>query len=550
MVFLGQPKGGPKVFTREATGLVREVSIWDAFWFNNWTTGGPATTIIWMSTYPVWFPKANLVLALIITAIYSGFVGSMYVLIMVTMPRSGTDYVFVSRSLSPAIGLAFSLEMIFWIMMINSYNVYATFSVLSQALYSIGAMTGQFGLVSAWGAISGNTAAVLAIGLMIYLGCIAIVIFGLRRYMRFQLIATILSVIGLAIIFVAGAIYTNQDFVSNFNSVFGSMAASRDPYHDVINLAVSLGYTPPSGFDWNQTITVSALWYLISLAPMASAWMGGEIKKASNVKSQFIAMVGGQYFTMFLAAILVEIWLKLFSTDWLAALGYLTINYPNKVPTWLAGASPYFVLPWINVTLNNAVLATIVSIAFIMQVLLFITPLIIAASRHIFAWSFDRIIPTKLSEVNERVHSPVLAVLVIGAMTMLGYVFTVYTTYLNFAVGAVLGWMFALVLISVAAIVFMWRRKDIYQLSIVSKLKFAGIPLMPLLGILSLGSMLAMISYYVGPLSFTVGGFTNTVVEISFALFVIGIVGYYVSKTWQTRRGIPLELVFKEIPPE
>ncbi|MFI5449826.1 MAG: APC family permease [Candidatus Bathyarchaeia archaeon] len=547
---MGQPKGGPKVFTREATGLVRDVSIWDAFWFNNWTTGGPATTIIWMSTYPVWFPKADLVLALVITAIYSGFVGSMYVLIQTTMPRSGSDYVFVSRTLSPAIGLAFSLEMIFWLMMINSYNVYATFSVLSQALYSIGAMTGQFGLVSAWGAISGNSAGVLAVGLIIYLACITLVVFGIRRYMRFQMIATIISVIGLAIIFVAGIIYTNQNFVTNFNNVFSPMAGSPDPYHDVVNLATSAGYTPPSGFDWNQTVTVSALWYLISIAPMASSWMGGEIKKASSVKSQFIAMVGGQYFTMFLAAILVEIWLKLFTKDWLAAVGYLTINAPSKIPTWLAGASPYFVLPWINVTLNNAVLAAIVSIAFVVQVLLFITPLIIAASRHIFAWSFDRIIPTKLSEVNERVHSPVLAVLVIGVMTMLGYVFTVYTTYLNFAVGAVLGWMLALVIVSAAAIAFMWRRKDIYQLSVVSKLKLAGIPVMPLLGILSLGSMLIMIYYYVGPLAFTVGGFTNTTLEISFALFVIGIVGYYCAKAIQTRRGLPLELVFKEIPPE
>ncbi len=82
------------------------------------------SSLLWLSVYPIWFPKADIVLALVLTAVYSTFVGAMYALNVLVMPRSGSDYVFVSRTLSGAIGLGFSLNLVFWIMMINAWNVY------------------------------------------------------------------------------------------------------------------------------------------------------------------------------------------------------------------------------------------------------------------------------------------------------------------------------------------------------------------------------------------------------------------------------------------
>jgi APA family basic amino acid/polyamine antiporter len=491
-------------------------------------------------------------MALVLTAFYSTFVGAMYAMNVLVMPRSGSDYVFVSRTLSPSLGLAFSLNLIFWIMMINAWNVYLTFAFVSQTMYSLGAMTGSMSLLSAWGAISESQLGILVVGLLLYGVCTALVIIGLRRFMQsFQRIVTVLFVISTVIVIVGAVIYTNQDFIMRFNTSFSPLSGSTDPYHDIINLATSLGYTQATGTDWNQTITVSVLWWLISLWPMSSAWIGGEVKQASSAKAQFLAMSGGQWFTDLACAFFILIWYKIFDKNWLAALGYVALNYPDKIPGWLAGAAPYWQVAWVNIWLGNPWIAGLVSISWILQAIILLPPLINACSRHLFAWSFDRVVPAKLCEVSDRWGSPIYAIAVIGIVTIIGYVFTVYTTYLNFAAGGPLGVLWSLVIVAIATLVFKWRRKAIFDASVASKAKLGGIHLHPIVGLLAVGTVLSMMYYYLGPLNSQIlGGFAVLITEGSMAALAIGIVGYFVSKSIQAKRGIPLELVFRQIPPE
>ena len=541
----------PKVFTRDATGLVRGISVWDAFWYNNWTAGGPFSSMLWLSIYTVWFPNADLVLALVITAVFTTFIGAMYSLMVVVTPRSGSDYVFVSRTLWPALGLAFSVNLVFWLMMINAWNVYLTFAFLSQSVYSLGAMIGSVSLMSAWGAVSGSTTGILIVGLIIYVISTLLVSFGMSRYMRtFQRVLNYSFFVSLVIILGAVVYYSRTDFISHYNTVFSGLSGSSDPYHDIFSLAQGLGWTASTGFDWNQTITVAVLYWFISLWPMSSAWTGGEIKQASSVKAQFVAMSGGQWFTVLVCALYVHFWLDKFDKSWLGALGYIALNFPSKVPTYLQGAAPYWQLPWVNILINNVPLAFIVSVSWVLQCVAVITPLIVACSRHLFAWSFDRVVPSKMSEVSERFSSPILSVLVIGVITLIGYVFTVYTTFLNFSVGGPVGVMWSMLIISIASIVFMWRKKEMYQTSSLSRSKGSR-ALMPLMGLLSLGTIIMMLYYYLGPLNVQIiGGYASWVTEATVAIFVIGIAGYYVAKAVQSKRGVPLELVFGQLPPE
>jgi hypothetical protein len=145
----------------------------------------------------------------------------------------------------------------------------------------------------------------------------------------------------------------------------------------------------------------------------------------------------------------------------------------------------------------------------------------------------------------------VYAIVVIGVATIIGYVFTVYTTYLSFAVGGPLGVMWSLVIVAIATLIFKWRRKAIFDASVASKVKLAGLSLHPIIGLLAIGTVLSMMYYYLGPLNTQVlGGFAIPISEGSIVAFIIGIIGYYIAKFVQQKRGIPLELVFKQIPPE
>ena len=514
--------------------------------------GGPLSSLLWLSIYTVWFPNADIVMALLITAFYGTFIGGMYSLNVVAMPRSGSDYVFVSRTLLPAVGFGFSLILVVWIMMMNAWNTYLSFAFLSQTMYSIGAMTGSASLLSAWGAVSGSPLNTLITGVLIYIVSTVLVLFGLRRFMKyFGAGVNVLSIIGSVILIIFGLVYTNQDFIVRFNSTMSPLAGSPDPYHDIFKLAASLGYVQAVGYDWGQTLTVSVLWYLLITWPMASAWIGGEIKRANSARDQFLAMSGGQWFTCLACGVFIWFWFKIFDRNWLASLGYIALNHPDKIPAWLPGAAPYYQLAWVNILLGNVWLAAFVSAIWVLQAIYLISPLINGCSRHLFAWSFDRIVPSKLSDVSERWHSPILALCVIGVVTMIGYVFTVYTTYLNFAVGAPLGAMWAFLIVSIATVAFKWRRKDVYETSGLSRVKFAGLPVHTMLGVISVCLYVALISAYFGPLNpLVLGGVGISITEATAAIFIVAVVAYYVAKMIQEKRGVPLELVFKQIPPE
>jgi amino acid transporter len=235
----------------------------------------------------------------------------------------------------------------------------------------------------------------------------------------------------------------------------------------------------------------------------------------------------------------------------LNAVGYLALNYPNKVPAWFAGFSPYWAYGYLNFLIGNVPLAAIVSIAFILQISLAIAILIIATSRFLFAWSFDRIIPAKFAEVSERFSTPLAALIFGGILTMIGYSLTVYTSYLNFAVGAPLGIIWSLAIASFAALIFKWRKKEIYEKSTVSRLKLGNLPLQPVIAFIALVAAIFMIIEYLGPVNaLAVGGLGTLVTEMSFGVLAIGIAAYFIAQKVQASRGIDVRLAFVQIPPE
>src|SRR6187200_2213245 len=84
--------GGSGVFLRRATGLVREVGLFDAFVMN---TIGMKVVI------------GTLTMAFTLLWVYSEFAAA--------MPRSGGDYVFVSRALHPFVGWLMSFSQGAWL---------------------------------------------------------------------------------------------------------------------------------------------------------------------------------------------------------------------------------------------------------------------------------------------------------------------------------------------------------------------------------------------------------------------------------------------------
>src|SRR5208282_4547350 len=98
----------PKIFLREASGLLRSLTGFEgaliALSQLNFVMG-LMELYAWGS---VTVSSANYVLSMLVSVPLVSILGIMYVLFAIMMPRSGGDYVWVSRSLHPSLGLMIS----------------------------------------------------------------------------------------------------------------------------------------------------------------------------------------------------------------------------------------------------------------------------------------------------------------------------------------------------------------------------------------------------------------------------------------------------------
>jgi amino acid transporter len=96
-------------FARKATGFVREVKVRDAVIFNVL----PACPGLVMAVSVFWvlssFAQVNIYAAILITALCSFLISGAFGLLSQIMPRSGADYILISRSLHPALAIGSSI---------------------------------------------------------------------------------------------------------------------------------------------------------------------------------------------------------------------------------------------------------------------------------------------------------------------------------------------------------------------------------------------------------------------------------------------------------
>ena len=94
---------------------------------------------------------------------------------------------------------------------------------------------------------------------------------------------------------------------------------------------------------------------------------------------------------------------RTFGEEWLGAATFLANEAPDQYPL---PAFPFYFFFAAMLT-DSAILIAIMSISFVLAFFAALPPTFLIATRSLFAWSFDRILPDKVSEVNDRTHSPV-----------------------------------------------------------------------------------------------------------------------------------------------
>lgn len=542
-----------KTFLRNATGLVREVSLLDAFIMNTFGMNVAVGSVLLFLQAPAYFPQGNMLIAVIIGTIIMAFTLLwVYSTFAASMPRSGGDYVFVSRTLHPFLGwlLGWSQGMwliFFWI----GFNAWfaLTFAV-PVALSTIGAVTGQ----ALWTTVSTDLLAsfsilgitaqwwVLIIGTLINIGFAALLILGGQSFWRWQK-AFFLFAGGSVILAILLLIIVGGHIPGAWNSF--ALQNKALPFNQIIPTAVKHGYTPPQGFSFTDTLLMLPWVFFVVGYAQGSAQIGGEVKRASRV--QYLAMVGGVLVNGLVMALLVIVFEQAVGAKWIGSLGYLVNNAPNTL-NLPGGVQPSFNFI-VSLLTGTVIVPLFIGIGFVLWALMG-TPLSeLQATRYILAWAVDRTIPAPLGDVSERYHSPVKAIVfctVTGTIALVALVFIPQASLL----GALLAQIAAFILVSVAGIAFPFRLRRIWEAG--GGHRILGLPSVMLAGIggvIVLGALMALFIFN-STINSTFGVTARLSLSFMIGVVVVGILWYIGAYIVNRIRGIDLGLAYREIPPE
>lgn len=533
------------VFVRKSTGLVREASFLDAAIFTATFSAPVGTTLAFGLFWALGaFPGTNILLAIILSGLIDVPILIMMAYMASSMPRTGGDYVWVSRILSPSLGMVSSFAAVFSALIGAAYwaRIWGSMGV-GPTLVILGNVTNKPGLVSMgnWAAGTGGT---FILGLIMIVLLVLTLVSGTKRMFKIQNTCFAIAMVGTVLALLVFVFGSQSAFVTNFNTFAQQFTGVADSYNHIITLAKEAGYNSELK-SFSATLPSVVCIFTFMMWNFWSVYLSGEMKSAGNRKRQsgimFTALLWDTGFLV-LGALLI---FNVLGKDFFTAINFISTTAADK---YMLPVNPYFTL-FAGVIIKNPLMNILIALSFLFWNLPAMIGNTFMPVRSLFAWSFDRVLPKKLSEVNERTHTPVPAILVVGAMVTLIFIWsTLSTSFFTLLAMGVLCGVIEITLVSIAAIRMPYSQKDLYETS-PAKGTWFGIPVLVVTGVLSL-LVMALVTYL---LMTNPGiGIASPWLGLGFivAVVVVGLLIYFISKAVQKSKGINIDLSFKELPPE
>ncbi len=528
----------PEVFVRKASGLVRTAGWWDVLAYNvNFTSIGLLLVfLLWLG--PAFYPGINLALSTIICvllilplALTFGFLAS-------SMPRSGGDYVYVSRVLGPALGMMSNFNVtIWWFFYGGVPSAFLALYGLAPFFRTMGIFTNNPGLIDV-----GNWFA-SPVGMFVFgTALISLLVFifarGMKTFFRIQNLLIILAVISTvlsAVVFIGKG---PADIMEAFNRFVGPISGKPDAAAYVLQAASEGGFAV-APFSLRNTL-LAMTWIYLNLSFMqSSAYIGSEVKDARRTQIRSMLL------TLFLvgAGVLVTVLLVVNAAgmEFLGALGWAD-------PAELGMSSTPLYTELAAYASGNVVVAFLITFGFIFWSYAWLPGQIINGSRNILAYAIDGLIPAWFRRVHPKLNTPVPALATMGIMSIVALAIYVFTPFFATLVG-IFGFILSFIMVSISAVLLPYRLPDVFETSPVKQRLF-GIPVISIIGVLSIISCVIMAWAYVAdPLASGANGPVFLVV-FNTIVFLSGLGVYYLAKWLQSRRGVDVSLSYKELPAE
>jgi amino acid transporter len=542
-------------FTRRATGLTREAGTASTLIYNvNFISIG-LMMMFAIQLIPAFYPGGNMIgsylLALLIVLPTSLAFG----MLSAAMPRSGGDYVFVSRILGPRAGMTSSwINTIWWFIYGGVPSAFLARYALGPLFRSLGLMTENPSLVELgnWFITPEGT---IITGTLLIAGLVFVFARGLGVYFRIQNVLFGLAVLGLIVAAVTLLVGSADSFIANFNGYWNPETGQSDTHQAMIDAAVAGGFVE-APFDLYWTLIPITWIYLELVFCQSSSYIGGEVRQASRI--QIWSMPVAAIISIAAAIVLTLLIQGIIGDTFLGAVGWDPFLADAAV-LGLPFAMPFSEL--VAYLSASPIVALLLGVGFVFWSYTWLPGQILNASRNLLAYGLDGVLPARLASVSDRSHTPVTALVLTGALSVVALV--VYATNPDFTtLVGIVAFIVAFMFVSVSAILLPYRRRELFESSPINW-RIAGVPTVTIVGVASLiACLVAEWCYLSDPLSgvgVLANGFfgedgapTKDFVRLIIAAATVlsGFVIYEVSRWYRGRQGVRLEQAFAEIPVE
>src|SRR5262245_57937989 len=291
---------GSGVFLRKATGLVRDVSLTDAFLLNAVGMNVGLGALFMLQQAPAFFPQGNMVVAIIIGTLLMAFsIQWVYSEFSAAMPRSGGDYVFTSRAIHPFIGWLLGWNQAIWLIFFwIGFNAWALCQFTLPPTLQILAQTTGWTVLADWGTTIAQPLPTFILGSIVNVFFAYLVL--TRRFWGWQKVTLVIAFA--AVIIPAILILTNgQSGMKSAWDGFVQTQGSGLTYDQVIPAATAAGYEQPTGdFNLQQTLLMLPWVFFVVGFGVGPAQIGGEVKRAG--RWMWYALFGSTLFNGFIFA--------------------------------------------------------------------------------------------------------------------------------------------------------------------------------------------------------------------------------------------------------
>src|SRR5712692_3259097 len=534
----------PTLFLRNATGLVKAWSTFDAFLYSFWSVNLITLGLYGMSfVYTV--PDGQLIAGILLFGVLVTFLVITYAGLVSVMPRTGGDYAWQSRILGGGVGFVLAITG-WWFTLFLWAPIYANILIV-QFFTPLASTLGWKDVATFFGQPWG-----VFVSCLVVLAFVSVVVtLGMEFYAKVQKVCFWIGIVGLVVVCGLLLFNSNSDFQAAFNREANSLyGVTGNAYQATVDAGTKAGYTPHDfGYFAIGPVFLLMPWLAFyMLWPNWGATLYGEVRGAKDIRKPFWSMFWGLWVTVGLVALVVVLTVK--------TIGWQFYNEANAA--YWSGTAPVAGWPYpvmyagwlVSNHLFQALLILVMGLWFFGWA----GTLFLSSTRVIFAAAFDRVLPAWAANISAKRRVPYgsLALMIVPSL-VISAIYAYRPTFTSVFLDATAVLALTFLATVVAAIILPWRRKDLYDASPIAHYKVLGVPAITVVGVITgvfLVFMLYEWSFNSSDLYGTTFQSTPNSVYYFVATYVVAVVIYVVARIVRSRQGIDLRRIHHAIPVE